>query len=77
MTNLKIRFNTEHNGSELKWRVIIDDDEEHLAKNIIINCPCKTTEDWVLAKDLQVIKHHITCESDNWSWDEDKVLTIN
>jgi hypothetical protein len=76
MTEFKIRFNTEHHGSELKWRVIIDD-EEVLAKNIIINCPCKTTEDWVIAKDLQVIKHHITCESDNWRWSEDKVLTID
>ncbi len=76
MTNFKIRFNTEHQGSELKWRVLIND-KEHLAKNIIINCPSKTTEDWVMVKDLTSIKHHIACESDNWSWSEDKVLTIN
>jgi len=76
MTDFKIRFNTEHNGSELKWRVIIDG-EERLAKNILINCPCKTTEDSVLVKDLLVIKHHITCESDDWNFDENNVLTIN
>lgn len=76
MTDFKIRFNTEHNGSELKWRVIIDG-EEQLVKNIIINCPCKTTEDSVLVKDLLVIKYHITCESDNWQLDDNNILTIN
>ncbi len=76
MTDFKIRFNTEHNGSELKWRAIIDGDE-HLVKNILINCPCKTTEDSVLVKDLLVIKHHITCESKDWNLDENNVLTIN
>jgi hypothetical protein len=36
MTDFKIRFNTEHNGSELKWKAIIDGDE-HLVKNILIS----------------------------------------
>lgn len=76
MADFKIRFNTEHNGSPLKWRVVIDG-EEQLAKNIIVNCGCKTSEDLIIVKDMPCIKHHITCESTNFTWNDDKVLTIN
>lgn len=76
MTDFKIRFNTEHNGSDFKWRVLIDN-TEHVAKNIKINCPCSTTEDNVISKEVNVIKHHISCQSKNWSWSDDKILTIN
>lgn len=76
MAEFKIRFNTEHKGSELKWRVLIDG-EEHLAKKININCPSTTSEDWITINDFPVLKYHIHCESNDWSWSEDKTLTIN
>jgi len=77
MAEFKIRFNTEHNGSDLKWRAIIDGDEQKV-KNVIINCPSKTTEDWITSPDnTQFLKHHISCTSKKWNISEDKVLTIN
>jgi len=76
MADFKIRFNTEHKSSELKWRVLIDE-EEYLAKQINVNCPCKTSEDWILINDFPALKYHISCESEKWDWSEDKILIIS
>lgn len=54
---VKIRYNTESDGKELNWRLNIDG-VEHLVNHMTIECPCKTTTDWLA--DKQVYKHHIT-----------------
>lgn len=73
MATFKIRFNTEHNGSNLKWRVLIDD-VEHLAEKIVVNTLTETSQDFL--EDRGVIKWHVKCFSDNFKW-EDKTLYIN
>jgi hypothetical protein len=60
MNIIKIRYNTEHNGSNMKWRAItIPGWEETLFEQVIINAASHTTED-VLPDGR--IKHHITVE---------------
>lgn len=76
MADFKIRFNTEHKGSNLKWRVLIDG-EEYLAKSITINCPTTTSEDWITVNDFPCLKYHISCKSEKWEFNEEKDLTIN
>lgn len=76
MAEFKIRFNTEHKGSEMKWRVLIDS-EEFLAKSITINCKSTTSQDWVTVNDFPCIKYHISCKSENFEWNEEKDLIIN
>ena len=76
MAEFKIRFNAHHNASELKWIVLIDM-EEYLAKKINMNCKSTTSEDWITINDFPALKYHISCNSEDWSWSEDKVLTIN
>jgi hypothetical protein len=76
MTNFKIPLDTEHDNTELKWRVIIGD-REHPVKNIFINCSCKTAEDSFVVQDSLITKRYITCESDDWYINENNVLTIN
>lgn len=67
MPQLKVRYNTEHNGSKLKWRAILMPGwEEHLAENIYINVPTETTEDTL--PDGRV-KHHVTMNYTNLHWD--------
>lgn len=59
MSIIKIRFNTEHNGSKLKWRVILPGWEEILVEKVIIKTDSYTTED--ILPDGRV-KNHITVE---------------
>lgn len=77
MKKFKIRFNTEcPNKGEpnaLCWRAVINE-EEFLTTDIEINVPTKTTchtlEDGIK-------KWSISCESDNYYFDENKKLIIN
>lgn len=55
--DVKIRYNTESDGKNLIWRLLIAG-QEHLVNHLAINCPCETTTDWL--EDKQVTKHHIT-----------------
>lgn len=77
MKKFKIRFNTEcPNKGEpnaLCWRAIIND-EEFLATDIEIHVPTKTTCH-VLEGGIR--KWSISCESDNYYFDENKRLVIN
>lgn len=60
MSIIKIRYNTEHNGSRLKWRVImLPSWDELLVENVIIKTVSCTTED--ILPDGRV-KNHITVE---------------
>lgn len=65
MLIFKIRFNTKHNNSKLKWRVLIED-IEYLAEKIIITCPVETLEEYIKSEDM--LKYHITCNSNNFGW---------
>ena len=61
MFTIKIRFNTDHKGSPLVWRAIING-EEHLASDIRIFQRCDTTCDEIAPG---VVKHHITVKTYN------------
>jgi len=59
---VQVRFNTEWEtsaGGEYKWRVLIDG-HEHLAKSVVIEVPCRTTED-ILPDGRR--KWHVTAEA--------------
>lgn len=59
---VKIRFNTEWEstpGGEFKWRVLVDG-REQLAKTVVFEVPCHTTED-VLPDGRR--KWHLTAEA--------------
>lgn len=67
---LKIRHNNEHEGSDLRWRVLLGE-KEYLATEIIINVPCYTTCD--LLKDGRT-KYHITANYEKISWVGNKLI---
>ena len=71
--SIKLRYNTECIDRRLFWRVLING-TEHLAENVFIKIPVETTADFLA--DKGVTKHHISCESDTISWEND-VLTIS
>jgi uncharacterized membrane protein len=73
MRQVKIRYNTNVGDSGLYWRIIING-VEHLASDIDINVPTKTTGDFIHEVGL---KHHITCEPDNIKWEGTKVILTN
>lgn len=70
---IKIRYNNDCKDGESYWRAIINGTEHHLSE-IIINCPCKTTKDWMEEK--QEYKWHITVSANNYKI-IDGVLTLN
>lgn len=66
---VQIRFNTEWEksaGGELKWRVLVDG-QERLAKSVVFEVPCHTTED-VLPDGRR--KWHLTAEAGSVSDDQ-------
>lgn len=72
MKSIKIRYNPESgiNGPDF-WKVIIDE-VEHLASDVIINVPCRTTMDPV----GDSVKFNVSCLSKNIVW-KDKVVVIS
>ena len=72
MSTLLVRFNTEHGGGPLFWRVLVDG-EERLCSEVDITVPCRTA-----SHDLPGIgrKWSIQCESDDWNVDENNKMTI-
>lgn len=70
---IKIRYNTAVSDDFLFWRVIIDG-VEHLASDIKVNVPCYGTKDYI---DGVGYKHHITCESNDVVFNDDKSVVIN
>lgn len=71
LKTIKIRFNTEHAGTDLLWRILIDE-VEYLASEVKINVPTLTTTD-VLTDGR--VKHHISASYKKITWDE-KILTV-
>ena len=54
---VQIRYNTDSNGVENAWRLIMDG-KEILVNHIDIRKQCKTSCDWL--EDKKAFKHHIT-----------------
>jgi adenylylsulfate kinase len=54
---IKVRYNTESNGREKVWRLLVDG-KELLVNEIHIRKPSVTSSDWLEEK--QCMKHHIT-----------------
>lgn len=54
---VQIRYNTESDGKNMAWRMILDG-QELLVNTIDIQTPSHTSSDWL--QDKQVVKHHIT-----------------
>ncbi len=68
MFKIQIRFNTDHNGSGLLWRVLING-VEHLASEVqAMGCGFKTTTDELPCPEVmgeKIIKQHITINTSN------------
>jgi hypothetical protein len=63
---VKIRFNTNAKADDpLKWRVLIEG-VEHLTSSVRINCPARTTKDYVEGLGD---KWHITCNPSKVEWE--------
>lgn len=73
MRQVKIRYNHNVGDSRLYWRIIING-VEHLASDIDVYVPTKTTGDFIPEVGL---KHHLTCEPDNIEWDGTRVILYN
>jgi len=70
---VRIRYNTQSNGNDLCWRLIIDN-EEHLVHHINVQAPCITTKDWM--EEINTFKHHITIKNCRVAIDESLIATI-
>jgi hypothetical protein len=53
----QIRFNTESNGQDLCWRLVLDG-EEILVDSVNIHAPVFTSRDWI--EPISKFKHHIS-----------------
>lgn len=71
--SVKIRFNTQcEEGSDLRWRVLIDG-IEHLASEVNINTHSSTTNDKIEGVGE---KWHVSCKSDKIVWVGTKCIII-
>jgi hypothetical protein len=70
----QIRYNTESNGQEQCWRLVLDG-EEVLVESVQINVPVFTSRDWI--EHASKFKHHISVRDCRVSIDEqgDAVIT--
>jgi len=57
-SQVKIRYNTDSNGQDQCWRLILDGDEVLVESVQIINAPVCTSRDWIDA--IGKFKHHIS-----------------
>jgi len=56
----QIRFNTESNGQDLCWRLMLDG-EEIIVESVKIEAPVFTSRDWI--ESINKFKHHISVEN--------------
>jgi hypothetical protein len=54
-----IRYNTDSNGQNLCWRLVLDG-EEILVESVQINAPVFTSMDWI--EPIGQFKHHISVQ---------------
>jgi len=52
-----IRYNTDSNGEDMCWRLVLDG-EEILVESVQINAPVFTSRDWI--ETTRRFKHHIS-----------------
>ncbi len=72
---VKVRFNTnykEDDGSK-EWRVIING-VEHFCNHVTINCPSKTSKDFIEGVGN---KWHISCKPNQIDYIKDEKITDN
>lgn len=53
----RIRFNTESDGQNLCWRLVLDG-EEIIVESVNIQAPVFTSRDWI--EPINAFKHHIS-----------------
>ena len=68
-----IRYNTDSNGEDLCWRLVLDG-EEILVESVEINAPVFTSRDWIEATGR--FKHHISVKQCLVNIDEQGIATI-
>lgn len=73
VTLARIRYNTDSNGVEQCWRLILDG-EEILVESVNIQAPVFTSRDWV--EHIQKFKHHISVEQCHVHIDEAGIALI-
>ncbi|MES2063672.1 MAG: hypothetical protein V4456_17215 [Bacteroidota bacterium] len=56
----QIRFNTESNGQDLCWRLMLDG-EEIIVESVNIEAPVFTSRDWI--ESINKFKHHISVKN--------------
>ena len=59
----RIRYNTESNGQDQCWRLVLDG-EEILVEAVHINAPTFTSRDWI--EPVNKFKHHISVQNCLW-----------
>lgn len=62
-----IRFNHNHGGTDLVWRLFVDG-KENLCSSVHINCPTWTSQEIVEGQ----AKFNITCTAKNVIFSEDR-----
>ncbi|RFZ95743.1 hypothetical protein D0C36_09555 [Mucilaginibacter conchicola] len=62
VTLAQVRFNTESDGCNFCWRLILDG-EEIIVESVDIQAPVFTSKDWIEA--IQKYKHHISVKDCN------------
>ncbi|WP_184546771.1 hypothetical protein [Mucilaginibacter sp. FT3.2] len=73
VTLAQIRFNTESNGHDKCWRLVLDG-EEILVESVSIHAPVFTSRDWI--GPISKFKHHISVADCHVHIDEAGVALI-
>ena len=73
VTLARIRYNTDSDGVEQCWRLILDG-EEVLVESVNIQAPVFTSRDWI--EPIQKFKHHISVKQCHVHIDEDGIALI-
>lgn len=73
VTLAQIRFNTESNGRDKCWRLVLDG-EEILVDAVNIHAPVFTSKDWI--EPISKFKHHISVADCNVYIDDAGIALI-
>ncbi|MDB5136309.1 MAG: hypothetical protein JWP37_2912 [Mucilaginibacter sp.] len=69
----KTRYNTDSNGQDQCWRLVLDG-EEILVESVHINAPVSTSRDWIAP--IGKFKHHISVSNCNVMIDGEGIALI-
>ena len=70
---VQIRYNTDSNGQDQCWRLVLDG-EEILVESVHIHAPIFTSRDWI--EPIGKFKHHISVRDCNVLIDEEGTALI-